>query len=95
MNLGADANAVPDPLGDEYQWLSAGAGFASDKWWLPGGRIGVRKNVAGSQLTYLTAGVTFFNFINLDVASTTETIKLNGQTVPRGAMANLSFMVAF
>jgi len=34
INFGLDANATPDPMGDDYQWASIGAGFASDSWWL-------------------------------------------------------------
>ena len=95
LNLGIDVNAVPDPMGDDYQWLSVGAGFASDSWWLPGARIGVRKNMAGTGLTYVTAGVTVFNIVNLDIASTTQTVVINDRTLPRSLIANLSLQVAF
>lgn len=95
LNVGLDANAIPDPMGDDYQWLSIGTGFASDSWWLPGVRLGVRKNLAGSALTYITAGVTVFNVVNLDIASTTNTVVINNQTVPRSAIINLSAQFAF
>lgn len=95
INFGIDANAVPDPMGDDYQWVSVGAGFASDNWWLPGARLGVRKNMAGTELTYVTAGVTVFNIVNLDIASTTETITVDGSTVPRGLIANIGMQVLF
>ncbi len=95
LNVGLDANAVPDPMGDDYQWLSIGTGFASDNWWLPGVRLGVRKNLAGTALTYITAGVTVFNVVNLDIASTTNTVVINNQTVPRSAIINLSAQFAF
>jgi len=95
INFGLDANAVPDPLSDDYQWASIGAGYASDSWWLPGARLGLRKNMAGTKLTYVTAGVTVFNILNLDIASTTETIKINGDTVPRGLIVNLGVQVLF
>jgi len=95
INFGLDANPVPDPMGDDYQWASVGAGFASDSWWLPGARIGVRKNLAGTRLTYVTAGVTVFNIVNLDLAATTQTIQVNGRTVPRGLIANVGVQVLF
>jgi len=95
INFGLDANAVPDPMSDNYQWVSLGAGYASDNWWLPGARLGLRSNLAGTKLTYVTAGVTAFNILNLDIASTTETIKINGDTVPRGLIVNLGVQVLF
>ena len=95
INFGLDANAVPDPMGDDYQWASIGAGFASDSWWLPSGRVGLRRNLAGSQLTYITAGMTLFDILNLDIASTTKTININGKTVPQGLIANIGVHVLF
>ena len=95
INVGLDANAVPDPMFDDYQWLSAGVGFASDSWWLPGARVGIRKNLAGSKFTYLTAGITMFNVVNLDLASTTKTVKVDGNDIPQGLILNLSAQVLF
>ncbi len=95
INFGLDANAVPDPMGDDYQWASIGVGFASDNWWLPGARAGIRKNMAGSELTYVTAGITVFKILNIDLASTTQTVQIDGQTVPRGLIANLGINMQF
>ena len=95
VNFGLDINPVPDPMGDDYQWASIGAGFASDSWWIPSGRLGLRKNMAGTKLTYITAGLTLFNILNLDLASSTDTITVDGTTVPRGFIGNLGFQVLF
>ncbi len=95
FNFGIDANAVPDPMRDDYQWLSVGASFASDNWWLPGARLGLRKNMAGTRLTYITAGVTVFNIVNIDIASTTDTVVINDKTVPRGLILNLGISTRF
>ncbi|MBE9567940.1 MAG: conjugal transfer protein TraF [Proteobacteria bacterium] len=95
INFGLDVNAVPDPMGDDYQWAAVGVGFASDSWWLPGARAGIRKNMAGTELTYVTAGVTVFNILNLDLAATTQTVQINGKTVPRGLIGNIGFQVMF
>ncbi len=95
INVGLDANAVRDPMGDDYQWASIGAGFASDSWWLPSGRLGLRRNLAGSKLTYVTAGITLFDVLTLDVASTTKTVVINDNTVPQGLIANLGLHVLF
>lgn len=95
INFGLDANAVPDPMGDDYQWASVGAGFASDNWWLPSGRVGLRRNLAGSELTYVTAGLTVFDILSLDLAATTKTINIDGKTVPQGLIANIGVHVLF
>ena len=95
LNFGLDVNAVPDPMLDDYQWVSVGAGFASDSWWLPGARLGARKNMVGTELTYITAGVTVFNIVNLDLATTTDTITVDGNTVPRGLIVNIGAQVLF
>lgn len=95
LNFGLDVNAVPDPILDDYQWVSAGAGFASDSWWLPGARVGVRHNMAGTKLTYITAGITVFNIVNLDIATTTDTVTISGDTVPRGLILNIGAQVLF
>ena len=95
LNFGLDVNAVPDPMLDDYQWVSVGAGFASDNWWLPGARLGLRKNMVGTELTYVTAGITVFNIVNLDLATTTDTITVNDKTVPRGLIVNIGAQVLF
>ncbi len=95
INVGYDANAVPDPMLDDYQWLSVGAGFAFNNWWVPAARVGIRQNLVGTELAYVTAGITVFNVVNLDLATTTETIDVDGSDVPRGFMFNIGAEVLF
>lgn len=95
INAGLDVNAVLDPIFDEYQWVSIGAGFASDNWWLPGARVGVRKNLVGTEYTYVTAGITVFNIVNLDLATTTQTIEVDGDTLPNGLIVNIGAQILF
>ena len=95
FNFGLDANKVPDPLGYNYQWATISAAYSTDSFWLPGVRFGLRKNLAGTKVTYLGAGVTAFKYVNLDLASSFETTKINGTELPRSLMVNLGFNVAF
>ena len=95
VNMGFDANAVPDPMGDEFQWLSVSAGYATESWWIPGVRVGYRKNLAGTELSYLGAGVTVFKFVNIDVASSLDTVSISGKTLPQGLIASIGFQVNF
>lgn len=95
VNLGLDANAVPDPMGDDYQWATLSAGYATDSWWLPGVRVGLRKNLAGSEMSYVGVGLTAFKILNLDLASTLDTVKISGTKLPQGLMVSLGLQIAF
>ena len=95
INFGIDANKVADPLLFNYQWLTLSAGYSTDSFWLPGVRFGVRKNLAGTEIGYLGAGITAFKYLNLDLASSLETTKINGTSVPRSLLINLGFNIAF
>ncbi len=89
LNVELDANPVEDPMYDESQWFTLTGDYAADSWWLPSARLGVSRNLAGSKLTYLNAGVTVMKFINLDVATTLDTVTLDGSKLLRGANIRL------
>ena len=82
-------------MGDQFQWLTVSGGFTTDSWWLPGGRIGYRQNLAGTKLSYVGIGVTAFKFVNLDIASALDTVKIDGTTLPQGVMFSLGFQIAW
>lgn len=84
-----DANPVEDPMRDRYQWFTLTAGYAADSWWLPSARFGMSRNLAGTKLGYLNAGITFMKFINLDVATTLDQVHLDGKEMMRGASIRL------
>lgn len=67
-----DVNPIKDPLGDEYQWSVVSLSYFSDNFFFPGMRVGYRKNLVGSELDYLTAGVTFYRRLDFDVAYAEE-----------------------
>lgn len=89
INVELDANPVVDPMRDRYQWLMVSAGYAADSWWLPSARIGFTRNLAGSKLAYLNAGVTVMKFFNIDIASTLDTVQLDGDDFMRGVNIRL------
>ncbi len=95
VNIGLDANKVQDPVGDDFQWATVSAGYATSKWWLPGVRFGFRKNLAGTELGYLGFGVTLLKYVNLDIASALETVDISGESLPRGLMFSLGFQANF
>ncbi|PKI15803.1 conjugal transfer protein TraF [Colwellia sp. 12G3] len=85
LNAELDVNSVADPMRDDYQWFTLTGGYAADSWWLPSARLGFSRNLAGSQLGYINAGVTVMKFINIDVATTLDTVMLDGTEMRRGA----------
>lgn len=89
LNVELDANPVEDPMHDDYQWFTLTAGYAADSWWLPSARVGLSRNLAGSKVAYINAGVTVMKFINLDVATTLDTVTLDGSEMRRGANIRL------
>jgi hypothetical protein len=84
LNMDLDANPVEDPMRDRYQWLSITGGYTSDSWWLPSARLGMSRNLAGTKLGYVNAGVTVMKFVNIDVATTLDTVRLDGDELRRG-----------
>jgi len=94
ISAAMDTNPVKDALGDEYQWTSFSAAYATDSWYLPGIRAGYRSNLAGSEITYYSAGLTIA-ILNLDVAWSPDEIVIDGESVPRGAMMNLGLEFSF
>lgn len=89
LNAELDANPVVDPMQDRYQWLTVTGGYATESWWLPSARVGFSRNLAGSKLSYFNAGVTVMKFINIDIASTLDTVTLDGEKWMRGAHLQL------
>ncbi len=95
LNAGLDANAVPDPFGDDYQWATLSAAYLTDSWWIPGGRIGYRGNLAGEKMNYVTLGATLFKAFNIDLAMALNEVTIDGTSVPRGAMLNMGLELSF
>ena len=90
-----DANAITDQMKDKYQWLTISGGYAADSWWLPSARIGFSKNLTGSKLSYLNAGVTVMKFLNIDVAATLDKVHIDGNELMRGLSINLGVQFAY
>lgn len=96
VNGTLDANAVPDAVGREFQWMTLSAAYATNSWWIPGARVGYRSNLAGSKLSYITGGLTLFKALSLDAAVSTDKVSDNkGKSVPRSAMLNLNLQMTF
>lgn len=91
-----DMNKVYDPVGNEHQWAVASVAFINDGWILPSIRVGARQNLAGSELGYVTAGLTLFKMVNIDAAISPDMVQLDPQSeMPRGVMLNIGVEFGF
>jgi len=90
-----DLNAVADAVEDEYQWFAVSASHFGDSNWLPGFRLGYRKNFAGSELDYMNLGFTLFQRANLDIAWALDSVEIDGKNMPRALFVNLGLETAF
>jgi len=95
MSFSADTSPVNDPVGNQLQWATVSAGYATTSWIIPGIRAGYRKNLAGSQLSAVTAGVTLFKTVHLDAAYGLETIDVDGNAAPRMVQLNVGVNLLF
>ena len=92
-HLGYAVDPVTDPMGDRFQWLTLSAGFMTDSRWVPGWRIGYRRNLAGTELGYVGIGVTAFKFLNIDISSALDTTQIDGTKLPQGLMGSIGFQI--
>ncbi len=90
-HLGYDVDSAKDPFGDEFQWVTLSTSLARDSFWLPNLRIGYRQNLAGTELGYLSLGLTAFKFVNFDLSSALDTVKISGTELPQGLMGSIGF----
>jgi hypothetical protein len=88
-----DLQSIRDPLGDEYQWASASAAYVTT--WLVGGRVGITKNLVGSELTMANVGLTLLGVVNLDLRYSLDSIEIDGSSAPRAFGINLGFESSF
>jgi hypothetical protein len=95
-HLGYDADETKDPFGDEYQWATLSAALARpESFWLPNFRVGYRQNLAGTELGYVSVGLTAFKYVNFDIASALDTVYIDGTKLPQGLMGSIGFQIAW
>lgn len=90
-----DANAISDPMGDDYQWFTLTGGYVSNSWILTNAQLGYSRNLAGTTLGFINAGVTLFKYINLDAATTIDTVTLSGDKFLRGLNVRIGTQFSF
>ena len=90
-----DTSPVNDPVGNQLQWATVSAAYATTSWIIPGVRAGYRKNLAGSQLSAVTAGLTLFKTLHVDAAYGLESVDVDGTAVPRMLQLNVGVNLLF
>ena len=90
-----DVNGITDATGDEYQWAEIALSYLSDSFFVPGLRVGYKKNLTGSELSYINTGYTFFKYLNFDAGMSLDTVSYDGSNYPRSLYANLGLALAF
>jgi len=96
LGMSYDTNAVKDAVGDEYQWAVASLSYYGDSHFFPGIRAGYRQNMAGSELSYATFGLTVLKRLNIDLAVALETVEdEDGDETPRSAYFSIGYDTAF
>lgn len=91
VSASLDLNAVDSPVGDEYQWLNIGVSYAPNRWWIPSIRGGYRSNLGARGIDSLAIGLTLFGVVNLDASMATESVDIDGSSIPRAASVSLGF----
>lgn len=89
--LGKASNFV----GNEYQHTGASAEFRFRNWFVPSVRAGINKNLVGTKLTTLHAGLGLFGVFNLDAAVSTDSSKIDDTSVPRYVAVSFGFEQRF
>jgi F plasmid transfer operon, TraF, protein len=95
VSAAIDLNDVHDPVGDLNQGLAVALGYKTQTAWLPDFRVGYRKNLAGTELSSASLGLTFFSRLHLDVACGLESTKIDDTTTPRTLAVNLGFELRY
>ncbi|AFU99475.1 conjugal transfer protein TraF [Simiduia agarivorans] len=94
-SVSVDANAVRDALGENHQWANVSGSWKPDSFWIPSVRLGYSANLAGTHTKLYKLGLTFFNHLDLDLGLSQDTVRINGDTLPRGLNVSLGFSYGF
>ncbi|MGW8369774.1 MAG: hypothetical protein ACWGPN_13995, partial [Gammaproteobacteria bacterium] len=95
LNVAIDANDTIDPMGDKIQWATVSGGFNFQNPWLRSVRAGYRRNLVGSELSYISAGVSIFKWFDIDMALDLDRVEIKDDNYPRGFLVSFGAQVDF
>ncbi len=90
-----EANAAEDAFGEEYQWAGVSVSSAPASGWYPGYRMGYRTNLAGTGLSYVTTGLSFFSTVHVDIGYALDEVEFDNEVFPRSLTFNLRAGISF
>ncbi len=90
-----DVNEARDAVGDTFQWAVLSVSTASPLRLMPAWRFGYRENLTGTELSYVTTGLTLFRTLELDIAYALDGVEYEDEDYPRGVMFNVGFSLSF
>jgi len=95
LHTSIDLNDKNDPIGDIYQWASISASAQFNNWFIPQLRMGYSQNLAGTELGYYSLGVTLLKRAQLDVRWSSDSVEVDGSSIPRSAFFSFSIQSQF
>ncbi|MDT8335566.1 MAG: conjugal transfer protein TraF, partial [Desulfurivibrionaceae bacterium] len=84
-------NEAENLIGDEHQYATLSFGYFTDSWFIPGIRVGYRKDLAGTELSTASLGLTLFGTMNIDASVGLEESSYDDEDYPR----YLAFAIGF
>ena len=78
-----DLAAYDDIVGFENQWLHLATMYDFDNNIMPSLRLGLQSNLAGTQQSSLTVGMSLFKFVSLDLEYGLDSTSIDGSSAPR------------
>ena len=95
LSSSLDLAAYDDMVGQENQWLHLSTAYEAKGSWLPSWRFGYQQNLAGTELAATNVGLTLFRVLTLDLIWGTESVTVEGSTVPRQVGFSVGFQERF
>ncbi len=90
-----DVNSAYDLVGRESQYMSAQVSYFPNSYFIPTIRLGMNKNMVGSELTMVSFGTTLFGTMNIDLAASLDQVEIDGEKAPRAFGFNIGFEEKF
>lgn len=95
LSTAIDLSKYDDIVGDDNQWLHSAIIYNSNGYILPSIRVGYHKNLSGFKTSSITAGLTLFEIVSLDLEYGLESVEVDGTSAPRRAGFSLSIQEQF
>lgn len=90
-----DVNDVQGMTSDRYQWVTASASYFSESYLIPAVRFGYRANLTGSELSYVSGGLTIIGGTHIDLSFSLDKAQVDGSELPRYIMLSIGFESAY